>query len=155
MEAAAEVDQAVALFEDLDVLQFQQQHRVGADLLDLGDASGLLQATLAMTRNATLGLAVEPESCAQAALLALSNLLASGLFAAPSIRRRQLAAQSEPTLSHDDAWEALRGSVLAVNKLLALDLVPGESPVDITSPAIYLRTQARVTASQLATQLPS
>ena len=38
MEAAAEVDQAVALFEDLDVLQFQQQHRV-ADLLDLGDAS--------------------------------------------------------------------------------------------------------------------
>ena len=66
MEAAAEVDQAVALFEDLDVLQLQQQHRMGADLLDLGDAS--LQVGQGAVQHRQPGEALAPVVEGEAAL---------------------------------------------------------------------------------------
>lgn len=70
MEAAAEVDQAVALFEDLDVLQLQQQHRMGADLLDLGDAS--LQVGQGAVQHRQPGEALAPVVEGEAAFIGTS-----------------------------------------------------------------------------------
>jgi len=107
--------------------------------LNAEDGSYLLQSIERLAKNATEGLAAQPTACAASALTALSQLWGTEVFSGVDQQRRHLTAMS--ALTPREANDALHATVLAVHKLLALDMVPGEPAVDSTSSKLSLRTQ--------------